>query len=85
MTGKTHASQAMLDLVMRTLADVMRENGHEPKDLVPGTNILHDTPLDSMGLAVAVLRLEDETHKDPFQDGFKLFQTVEELALLYDD
>jgi hypothetical protein len=63
----------------------MRENGQEPVPLSPGTNILHDTPLDSMGLAVAILRLEDETHKDPFRDGFRLFHTIEELAALYDE
>ena len=84
MTTK-QISPATLDLVVRTLQDVMRENGHDAVELQPGTNILHETPLDSMGLAVAILKLEEETTKDPFEDGFKLFQTVEELALLYED
>lgn len=81
------ASPATLDLVVKTLCEVMRENGHDAAtvELRRDTNILHETPLDSMGLAVAILKLEEETAKDPFEEGFRLFQTVEELALLYED
>ncbi len=72
------------DIVMETVREVLKENGHDPVPLTPATNLLQQTPLDSMGLAVVVLRLEEKTGKDPFAAGFRLFQTVEELAALYE-
>lgn len=71
-------------LVGETINSVLVDNGHKPMDLRPDTNILHETPLDSMGLAIVVLQLEEVTGKDPFAEGFILFQTVGELAALYE-
>lgn len=72
------------EMVIETIHEVLKENGHDPVPLKPSTNLLHETALDSMGLAVVVLRLEERTGLDPFVTGFKLFQTVEELAALYE-
>lgn len=77
-------SDESLKLVTQALNKALIDNGHPEQQLKPGTNILHDTPLDSMGLAVAVLNLEEVTGKDPFAEGFINFQTVGELAELYD-
>lgn len=71
------------DLVIATINEVLAENGHEAVKLARDTNILRDTPLDSMGLAIVVVRLEEKTSKDPFATGFISFRTVGELASLY--
>jgi len=70
-------------LVVETIHEVLDEQGTAPVPLDVETNILHDTPLDSMGLALVVLRLEEKTGKDPFGGGFINFHTVGELAALY--
>lgn len=70
-------------LVVATINDVLAEAGHPAQLLSFDTNILADTPLDSMGLAVVVVRLEEATGKDPFAGGFSNFRTVGELAALY--
>jgi acyl carrier protein len=77
-------NQTTLDLVIDTLNTALENNGHPRQVLESETIILHDTLLDSMGLAIAVLNLEETTGKDPFSDGFVNFQTVGDLAALYD-
>ena len=72
-----------LEMVISTILEVLTEQGHAPVALDAKTNILHDTPLDSMGLAIVVMRLEDKTGNDPFVGGFINFHTVGELAALY--
>lgn len=72
------------EIVIETVHEVLQENGHDPVPLTSDTNLLQQTPLDSMGLAVVVLRLEEKTGRDPFAGGFRLFQTIEELAALYE-
>ena len=72
-------------LVVSTLQEVMAENGLDVVELRLSTRILRETEIDSMGLAVAVLKLEETTGKDPFSEGFILFETVDELAALYVD
>jgi len=71
-------------LVKDTINEVVQENGLEPVELNPETKILKDTPLDSMGLAIVVTKLEEITGKDPFSKGFILFTTVNDLAVLYE-
>ena len=41
--------------------------------------------IDSLDLATLVVELEERTGKDPFQNGFRAFTTVGELATLYVD
>lgn len=72
-----------VELVKTTILEVLTENGLEHVPMNPSTNILKDTPIDSMGLAIVVTKLEEKTKTDPFADGFILFQTIEELADLY--
>jgi len=73
----------MVDLVVETINEVLRESGLEISEMTPETNILHDTSLDSMGLAIVVVKLEEKTGKDPFIEGFKNFHTIKDLANLY--
>ena len=76
-------SSEWLELVADKINEVLVENGNAPCAIVASTNILHETPLDSLGLAIVVLRLEEATGKDPFVAGFKNFHTAGELAALY--
>jgi acyl carrier protein len=78
-------SISSLVTIVATINEVLAEGGFATDDWSPETNILHDTPLDSMGLAIIVLRLEERTGKDPFASGFIHFRTVGELAALYAD
>jgi acyl carrier protein len=78
-------SPPTIDLVCEMILETMAENGIDAIPLSPDTRILQDTPLDSMGLAVVVLKLEERTGLDPFNEGFVMFQTVSELAQLYEN
>ncbi len=71
-------------LVKETVLEVMEENGLSPISLEGSTHILQDTGLDSLALAVIVVKLEEKTEKDPFEEGFVTFNTIDELAALYE-
>ena len=73
-----------LELVLTVLREVLVENGVPSIKMGPETRILEDTPLDSLQLALVVVKLEEATGKDPFSNGFLPFRTVGELAALYD-
>ncbi|MBW2662021.1 MAG: hypothetical protein JRD93_08570 [Deltaproteobacteria bacterium] len=73
-----------IQMVKDAINEVIQENGLESVELSPDTNMLKDTPLDSMGLAIVVTKLEESTGKDPFSKGFILFNTISELAALYE-
>ncbi|MCD8481990.1 MAG: acyl carrier protein [Verrucomicrobia bacterium] len=70
-------------LVIATLLEVMQENGMPGFDFTPQTHILRDSGMDSLGLALTIVKLEEQTGKDPFADGFVNFTTVAELAQLF--
>ena len=40
--------------------------------------------LDSLDLAVIITEISEELNKDPFEEGFQNFETVNDLVLLYD-
>lgn len=77
-------STNLIQTVKETILEVLEENGLEKVTLEDNTNILRDTPLDSLGLAVVVVKLEETTDKDPFSEGFVSFNTIGELAALYE-
>ena len=81
MNAQVHDDPTIL--VVATINEVLAETGHPSQSLTDDTVILADTPLDSMGLALVVVRLEEVTGIDPFEDGFINFRTVGELAALY--
>ncbi|MBS4169082.1 hypothetical protein [Parachlamydia sp. AcF125] len=82
--GAAMPSSQTIELVIQTLLEVMQEQQKSPSSLKPDTRILADTSLDSLDLAIAVVKLEEKFGKDPFKNGFIPFSTVEELAKLYD-
>lgn len=63
---------------------VMQMNGKKESELLPSTDILADTSLDSLDLAQVVIMLEEVTKKTPFAKGFIQFRTIQELATLYE-
>ncbi len=73
-----------VEMVKEVILEVMAENGLNPVPLEGETHILRDTGLDSLGLAIVVVKLEEKTNKDPFEAGFVTFNTIDELAALYD-
>ncbi len=77
-------SHNYVELVKETVLEAMEENGLEGVVMDETTNILQDTPLDSLGLAVVLVKLEEKTNKDPFSEGFVTFNTIGELAALYE-
>lgn len=76
--------EKMIELVKAKINEVLRENSLSSVQLEGDTNILKDTPIDSMGLAIVVTKMEEATGIDPFEKGFILFQTINELASLYE-
>lgn len=71
-------------LVTESLNQVLNQNGHPTLTFKPETDILNDTPLDSLDLGLVIVLLEEKSGKDPFSKGFIPFRTVEELAKLYE-
>jgi acyl carrier protein len=64
---------------------VLEEEGLEAGELAAQTRVLDDTGLDSLALALVVVKLEERTGQDPFGEGFVNFRTIGELAALYKD
>ena len=75
---------SMNELVIDSIREVMLENERVQGELKPETKILAETSLDSLDLAIVVVKMEMKTGKDPFKNGFILFTTVQELAALYE-
>lgn len=78
-------SSSMSDLVIDTIREVMVENQRAVTELKPETQILAETSLDSLDLAIVVVKMEIKTGKDPFKQGFIFFTTIQELAKLYEE
>lgn len=75
---------SMIGSVIDCINEVLAENGLPTGPLVESTAILTETEMDSLGLAVVLIKLEERTHKDPFKAGFVDFRTIGELAQLYE-
>lgn len=74
----------MNQLIIETIQEVMIENERPQSSLKPETCILAETSLDSLDLAIVIVKLEEKTGKDPFKQGFIPFSTIQELANLYE-
>ena len=70
--------------VMDVITSRLLETGNAVPPMEETTEILGGSlPLDSLELAVIVLKLQEATGVDPFASGFVEFQTIGELARLY--
>jgi hypothetical protein len=76
--------QSMQETVIDVLNEVLVENGGQPYAFSGETRILSESTMDSLGLALTLVKLEERTGRDPFVSGFINFVTVTELARLYE-
>jgi acyl carrier protein len=74
----------LVSLIESMVHDALMQKGLPPQP-VCGETMLLGSPLgiDSLDLAAIVVRLSEQTGRDPFQDGFVDFRTVGDLAQLY--
>jgi acyl carrier protein len=75
----------MKDTIIEVLNEVLKENGSPPFPFTESTNIFSETSIDSLALAVVLVKLEERLGKDPFAAGFAGFSTVGELVQLYEN
>lgn len=78
-------SQSSVELVSEVIRKYLEEHELPQVEIKPDSRVLGELPLDSLALAVIVVELEERTGKDPFKKGFIRFNTVGELAKLYDN
>jgi acyl carrier protein len=74
-------------LILTNLREFLAEkNSPIPESLGLDSIFLQgDLPMDSLDLAIFLLRLEEETGKDPFREGFRSFITVSDLISIYSE
>jgi len=75
----------MRESICEVLNEVLGENGYPAFAFQDSTNIFRETPVDSLALALVIVKLEERTGKDPFKGGFISFTTVGELVRLYEN
>jgi acyl carrier protein len=73
----------MKDTIIEVLNEVLQENGHAAYPFTESTDIFRETAIDSLALAVVLVKLEERVGRDPFVSGFVSFSTVGELIALY--
>ena len=73
-----------LDMIRDELTQILEDKGAPVKTITADTALL-DGPLDidSLDLATLVVALEEKTGLTPFAQGFVLFHTAGELAVLF--
>ena len=72
-------------MIEEELGSILKDKGRPRAVLKADTDLLNGSlEIDSLDLAVLVVKLEERTHKDPFANGFIEFRTVGELARLYE-
>ena len=70
--------------IIDILSEVLRDKGQQQTEMRPESLLLGGgLGIDSLDLAVVVIRMAELAGKDPFQNGFIDFQTVGEMASLY--
>lgn len=74
---------SLLDLTIECIQAIMHQNKRPTTPLTPTTDILKDTSIDSLDLLEVIVLLEKKTGKTPFRKGFIPFNTIQELADLY--
>jgi acyl carrier protein len=73
----------MYPVVARAIEEVLDENRKPRVAFDRNSRLLSDLDLDSLNLALLIVKLEERTGRDPFRLGFENFETVGELVALY--
>ena len=75
-----------LDLIREELTQILTYKGAAAGDIRADTPLLNGPlDIDSLDLATLVVMLEEKTGLTPFAEGFVLFHTAGELAVLFGD
>lgn len=78
------SSQELTAFVIATVRALAQDKGAKAPNLTENSSLIDGgAGIDSLDLAVVVVRLQERTGKDPFRDGFVGFNTVRELVNLY--
>ena len=77
------SAQNIYNIIVTQTKKIIEDKSEVCPELTANTEFLKDTPMDSLDLATLLVNLEMELDQDPFRDGFKQFQTIQELADLY--
>ncbi len=76
----------MIERVVAELQRILADKGEAYGPITADSRLLDgDLPIDSLDLATLVVALEEQTGREPFKAGFRLFATVGELATLFDE
>jgi acyl carrier protein len=76
--------QELTAFVISTLQQLAQDKGEKAPDLSENSSLIDGgIGIDSLDLAVVIVRLQEKTGKDPFSQGFVGFSTVRELVNLY--
>lgn len=76
----------MIERVIAELQRILADKGEPHGPIAPGSLLLDgDLAIDSLDLATLVVALEEQTGREPFKAGFRMFTTVGELATLFDE
>lgn len=76
----------MIERVVAELQRILADKGEAIGPITPDSRLLDgDLAIDSLDLATLVVALEEQTGREPFKAGFRMFTTVGELAALFDD
>jgi acyl carrier protein len=77
------SAQNTFKIIIEQTQQIIQDKSEVCPELKADTAFLKDTPMDSLDLATLLVNLEIELDQDPFRDGFKQFQTIQELSDLY--
>jgi hypothetical protein len=70
--------------IIGVVSEILREKGRREPQMAADTLLLGGPlGMDSLDLAVVVIRMGELTAKDPFENGFIDFRTIREMAELY--
>jgi acyl carrier protein len=76
--------QELTAFVIATVQALARDKGEKTPQLTESSSLVDGgIGIDSLDLAVVVVRLQEKTGKDPFSAGFVGFGTIRELVNLY--
>jgi acyl carrier protein len=76
----------MIERVVAELQRILADKGESHGPITTTSLLLDgDLAIDSLDLATLVVALEEQTGREPFKAGFRMFTTVGELAALFDE
>jgi len=76
--------EAVQQRIRETIIRLLSDRGLTIPDIAGNSSFLSgEMGIDSVDLAAVVVELQEFTGKDPFEDGFINFRTVDELARLF--